>query len=142
MYIKRKNSKRSWSVVASVGVGLILSILLSLAGAMLLTALIDKEAINQLSIDIPLVVIYMIAAFSGSYLSGKIAGENKQYIPLIIGAVYLVLLLSIKFMFFNGAFNNITTGLISILFAVILSNLLVIRTKQKPKNKKMRAHFR
>jgi len=123
------SAKRTVPMAAAVGIvtGVGISIILTAA----LTSLVLNGRIGNNGEVVALFVIRGLSMLIGGLLGGMIAKEKYLQIVGIITLGYLVTLVGIGIVFFDGSFRNLLDGVISVLLGSVTSFLILQRPKRR-----------
>ena len=136
---KANNVRTSASGAGVVAVGAAISLLVSILTAAICAALIASETIGASSAGYCAMIILLTGAFAGSITAGK-GRERRVIFIALTGACYMLLLLALTALFFDGRFQGIGVSALVILSGCILG-LFLTQTRQKrtkPRGSKIR----
>ncbi len=130
MYNKTR-TPASWikTICLCGAASMLLSVLLCmLASALILKGVLPQGAINSLAIG-----ICFISVLAGSLVCAKAIGEKCLPTALAAAAVYILLALMLKGLFFRGGFGQTVFLLPAAAVAAILAGLLGAKRKKRRK---------
>ena len=117
--IKNKRKATGGTVSAGVGIGIAAALTISLLMSLVLTSLAINGSISEDSIGIYIFAIRMISTLLGGLVgTGVTKGRYIPVIGLITGGV-LVVLLGWGIVFYDGRFQNVGSGVISVLIGCV-----------------------
>lgn len=99
-----KEKMKIHKTVKALGLGLVISILATLAGAALCAALISAETIPFAAEVYCSAAIMLVASFAGAKAAIRKVGEKRLITGVLLGAAYLMGLLSMTALFFDGQY--------------------------------------
>lgn len=126
--IKRKIGNHT--IVTAAGIGLAVSLIVSLLLVCIVSTLVLKGAVIPEVAVVAVTCVQGLAAFIGALLAGALSQKKK--INSIVGAVgtFYVTLICGGMLFFNGLSTNAISGLIVIAAGGLLAIFLVTREKR------------
>ena len=125
------------SIPISVVLGSTLSMAITLAGALGIALILEREMIQEAGENYAVIILPALAAFCGGMTATQAAGRNLLPIAMGTGGLYLVLLLCCNALFFDGRFADV--GLRFLTVTAGSSGALLVRMKKnggKPARKK------
>ena len=117
------------NIFACIGIGLLVTILISLMMTIALTSLIQKGKISENG-NAFIFIIRVTATIVGCLLG---SGLSKKSILPVIGAIsagYFIVLLSMGLLFLDGSLNKVWQGILS----VIIGGAIACMVKLKPQS--------
>ena len=108
-------SKVKMSMPLGVGLGGITSLILTILGAVVISAFVGDEIISETSVPGWSVLIRTIAAAVGAAVSAAILKKRLLMVCAITGGGYLLLLLALTALFFGGEYNGFWLGSVLIM---------------------------
>ena len=122
MAAKFKRNGRALSIPAGLGIGLLISLLLTFGGAAALSHLIATEKIGEGAMGYGIMVILAIASAMGAW--GATSFIKKMYLQvcLMAGACYYLTLLAITALFFGGQYQGVgVSGIIIMITSLVMA---------------------
>jgi putative membrane protein (TIGR04086 family) len=110
-----------------------ISMLLAFCLCMLMGIFVSKEILPQGAIPALAIGISLCAAFAGSLLSAKRLGERSMLAALSAAAVYLLLTLALKGLFFRGGFGQAVYLLPAAILGAVIAGFLGAKRKKRRK---------
>lgn len=133
----KKNKRRATgsTVTAGVVIGIASALAISLLMSLTLTSFAINGSISEDSIGIYIFAIRMISTLLGGLIgTGITKGRYIPVIGLITGGI-LVVLLGWGIVFYDGRFQNVGSGVVS----VLIGGVAVVILKLRPTKKRGRA---
>lgn len=129
--IHRKSNRNTKLIGGAVGIGL--AVLLSALLTALLTNMVISGSFQEQNAPVAIFLIRTLSALVGGFVAATIAEGKTLPIIGIVGLGYLVVLIAIGIIFYDGSFNGFLGGLLS----TIIGCALACGIKLKPiKNKR------
>lgn len=101
-----KKSKKSSTIPAGLGLGLLVSMAVTVAAAVVITFLVAGERIGESAIGFGALGALLLGAIAGALTAaGKIEG-HRMIACLLNGAVYFVCLMCCTALFFEGQYQG------------------------------------
>ena len=120
-------------MVTCVGIGTLVSLIISVLLSVVLTSLIGKGSLNENQL-LDVFLIRMIAVLIGGILGAEISNQKPLPVIGVISAAYLLVLLAIGILLFNGSIRNFGISVLSVFAGMI--GALVIKLKPQRIRKK------
>lgn len=111
---KIKNSKTR-NLPAGVFAGLVLSLTVSILGAVILSLLIAGETVGENGVDGGAKVILFLSSALGAWTATALTKGNTLLVSAITAAAYLLALLAMTAMFFGGQYQGVLSSAVCIL---------------------------
>jgi len=127
------------SMPLAIIIGILASIIITIIGMLLCTALINGGSITEHTMSIMCPIIWFLASFAGAVLSSLIAGRQYLVACGVPAVCYFVILFAVSAMFLDGQYETIGWGILSDLLATILAIMLFLK---KGSGKKTKFKFR
>lgn len=128
------------SMPGGIAMGVCFSVVISIAGALIMTAMISNQSMPFESVGMGCVVLIAAAALSGAYLATLLVKRRNLLVCGITGLAYFLILLSVSAMFFGGTYSGVGMGALMVLLGAGGATALSIVLKKKPNwNKRNRA---
>lgn len=106
MVMNKKVTGTASSIPAGVTFGCVISVMISVAGAVIFAKMIDAGLLPEKAIGYSSMVILLISSFAGAWTAyGKIK-RRKAFSCLISGAVYYGILLAMTALIFGGQYQG------------------------------------
>lgn len=118
---KKKVTNTAMSIPAGLGMGLLLSLMMTIAGAAVTALLLNKEVLAESSVGYGAVLTLIISSVAGALLSAKKIKRLRLQMTLVFGACYYVLLLCMTALLFGGQYEG--TGMTAL---VVLGSSIAV----------------
>ena len=112
------------SVPAAIGIGVVISLSISLAGAMLVGYLLMVESIAVSDIGWCGILILAAASFAGAMIAAKAVKGKRLPVCLGVGVGYFAALLGTTALFFGGQYQGVVSTAITVFLASTASGFL------------------
>ena len=136
MTFKKLTADGSAVIPLGLGIGLLVSILFTVAGAAICAWLISSERIGEESIGLLAAVIVILAAAVGAFSASLTVKKMRLQICLLSGVCYFLVLLATTALFFGGQFKGIGIGLIAVSAGCVPIAFLPIKNGRAGKRKR------
>lgn len=130
------------SAVKGIGIGALVSVLVTLFLSSVAAFLIGAEKIPVSVMDYSVMVIIFASAVTGSTVGTGKASRKRLYISLLIAASYLVLLLSVTAAFFEGQYHGVGVTALVIGSGSIIAVLIGKNGGNKPQKRRSKMKHR
>lgn len=94
------------SLPVGIGIGLLVSLVITMIGAALTAYMVDKQIIPQDALGYGCVVTLLMSACCGALVSVKRVKRLRMQVCMISGACYYIMLLGITALFFGGQYEG------------------------------------
>ncbi len=130
MVSNRKVSGRAMSMPAGIGAGVIVSVVLTLVGAVVVALLLNGQQIEQNQIGYGSMVTLLVSSAVGALIACEMIKHRYLMVCLISGGGYYAALLAITAMFFGGQYQGMGVTLLVVLAGSISVGLMKARPKK------------
>ncbi|MBE6934646.1 MAG: TIGR04086 family membrane protein [Ruminococcaceae bacterium] len=117
MRFQRKVSGKGMGIPSSLGLALVVSVAITLLGAMIIAALIASGKIGEGAMQYGVMGVLAISAASGAWVASAIAKRLRLQMCMIAGGCYYLVLLAMTALFFGGRYQGVILHAIIILIA-------------------------
>jgi putative membrane protein (TIGR04086 family) len=131
-------SIRLKSMPRAIAIGLVVSIVITFIGAAIGAWLLSSENVGETSIGHIAVVILLLSSIAGAFMSAGIAKEKRLPVCVLTGAAYLLSLLAITSLFFEGSYSGVGECALVILAGAISAALLGLKRRNSAQKNKRR----
>ena len=131
MFGKAKNKMGKSSNIISLGMGLVCTGLITLVGGILATILIYTECLTETKMGLAAVITVCMAALGGAIVTAKKVGERRMIFCLANGALYFLLLISVNWLCYDGAFRGVLGSALTIIGCSVVASMLATRQKRQ-----------
>ena len=106
MTVNKRVTNTAVAMPRGVALGAVLSLLVTLAGAMIVAALVNRETIEESAIGYGAMVILLLASLSGTWLAVNRVKRQRMIVCGLTGAAYYLSLLACTALFFGGQYTG------------------------------------
>ncbi len=138
----RKVTGTASSMAGGLAIGEMVSLLVTMVGAILAGNLVGKEMIPQQSIGYCAMVILVLASASGTLMAVKRIKRRRLFVCGIMGLIYYGSLLAITALFFGGQYQGMGVTALLVCGGCGTVALAGARSKRGGRNRKRRKIFR
>lgn len=139
MYGKKKVKGAAMSLPAGLGVGLLISLVITVAGAAITAWLIASEKIGEGSSGYAVMLILALAAGLGALGAVYFVKKQRLQVCMLTGVSYYLSLLAMTALFFGGQYQGMGVSAIVVLGICTLIAFLPTKNGQ-PRGKRKRAY--
>lgn len=126
----RVNQKET-SMAVSLLTGFAISWILTTIATIIITILVFGERLGEDAIQPAAVITMMVATFISSVLAGKMQSNKRLLICLAGGVVYYASLVGCNALFYDGEYNGLLGGLLTITGCSLVAGLVITRQKRQ-----------
>ena len=116
---KQAMKKKELSMPAGIGIGAGVGLVITLIGGIMLTFLLTGEKLSVESMGYGTMVIQFVGALLGSITATLCYKQRKMIVSLITAGVYLLVLMGINALFFDGQYERMGGSLLVVAIAGI-----------------------
>lgn len=127
--MNRKVTGRAISMPAGIAAGIGVSLGMTLAGALLLGLLIDRETVSVNSIGYGSMVILLTSSMLGALIANSLIKHRALLVCVVSGAGYYLSLLAMTALFFGGQYQGMGVTLTLVLAGAVAAALLSVKRK-------------
>lgn len=120
------------SVTVALLLGSIVSLIVTIIGAVILSKLMDAEMIQESSVGYAVPLILIAASYLGCRIGAGKYKRKGMMISMVVAGIYLTVLMSINALFFEAQFNGVGVTLLVILCGF---GLAALPKKEKRRSK-------
>lgn len=131
---KHTSSAVKHSAIYAIGIGAVISVVISIALTALLTSFVINRSIGESNTSIYIFLIRSISVFLGSILGAAIGKEKYLQTIGCITLCYLVVLLSLGITLYDGSFQHFGSGIISSIIGGLVAYLIQMRPRGNRKH--------
>ena len=115
-----KSMKSRGSITAAVMLGVVMSIFVTMIATVAVSAMIHREVLPETAVVYGVVVILLASSYVGAKTGCRKAKNKRLMVSTLSGLCYLLVLMTITAVLFEGKYNGIgVTGLIVLCGAAI-----------------------
>lgn len=123
------------SIPKGIGVGLAASIASTIVGSVIAAWLIGTEKIGEGSIGYITMVLLLLSSITGAVVSFGIIKQKRLPVCLFAGGTYVLSLLAINALFFQGTYSGVGESALVILAGVMSVAVLGLKSDKKIKRR-------
>jgi len=141
MGIKKKTSaKTAASLPVGIGLGVLVSFIVTLIGAGAVTHLVATEAMEENSIGYGVIGVLLIASMIGAWFAASQTKRLRLQVCLLEGVGYFLALIATTALFFGGQYQGVWASGITILLGCMIMAIVPMfgQRKMKVKNRAYR----
>lgn len=124
MHMNQKLFGRALGIPAGVGLGALISLLITLVGAALVSYLIAAEKIGEGTIGFSALIILSVAAAIGAWCAVSVVKRLRLQVSMMSGGSYYLILLALTALFFGGQYEGMGVSALIILAGCALVALI------------------
>ena len=132
-----KRNQQLLNIPISLAIGLLTALMITGLGAIFSSSMIHNGSLDESTYGTVTFIIWLLASFAGSFVSGLIHKEKSWIVSLLSVAAYLFLMLSVSIVFFEGNLQKIGQGILAITIGYT-PTLLLNSMKSRKQNVKVR----
>ena len=132
----KKVSGAAMTIPAGLGIGLLVSMVITLAGAAAASHLVASEKIGEGSIGFAAMIILALASVMGAWCAISLVKRQRLQVCMMAGGCYYLTLLAITALLFGGQYQGMGVTAIVIAVGCSLVALLPNKIGSKIKTKK------
>ncbi|MBQ7415635.1 MAG: hypothetical protein IJW14_01195 [Oscillospiraceae bacterium] len=142
MVVNRKVTGKAMSMPAGLVIGWIVSMVLTILGALAIALLILSEKLGVEAIGYGAIVTLILAAATGAWLAAMLIKRRWMIVCLGTGGIYYLTLLAITALFFGGQYQGIGVTALAILSGSGAVGFLGLKGENTGRKKSKKYHFR
>ena len=116
--------------------GIIAALIMSFTSIIALTSLVRNHNFLESSLELSVFLVRMVAVLLGVLIGTGLIKERCIVVAGIVAAGYLVLLLALGILIYDGSFENFGTGVLSTVIGSVLGGLIRLKLQNKPSRSK------
>jgi putative membrane protein (TIGR04086 family) len=128
---KGRTDNKDRTIVRSLAYGIPVCLGVTLGGVILTAALVNAQRIPWEATAYWIMGITILAAFTGSIVSAKLAGKKMMIVSAATGIGYFLILLGCNALLLDGQYDGVGETLLLILGTCICTALLTVHKKGK-----------
>ena len=127
--MKRKQSKAT-SVPITIGVGLLLSLIITVLAAVLIAMMVISERMEPGHIYFGSAATLLLASFIGALYVVLMMGEKKLLFSMVTGGAYFLVQVCVSMLFFDGMIANVWQALILVIGGSFSAGIIKMNSKK------------
>lgn len=132
---RKTSAKTAAALPVGIGLGVLISIVITLIGAAGITQLVTAEKMEENSIGYVIIAVLLIASMIGAWVAADQTKRLRLQVCLLEGAGYFLSLLATTALFFGGQYQGVWATGITILLGCTLMAFLPSLGRRKVKIK-------
>ena len=137
----KRNQRNTASVPITIGLGLLLSLVITVLAAVWIAMMVLGERMEPGHIYFGSAATLLLASFIGALYVVLTMGEKRLLFSAISGGVYLIVLGCMTILFFDGMFVNVWQALILVIGGSVSAGIIKMNSK-KTSYRNRRKHIR
>lgn len=133
----KANSGQTVKPIVAVGIGVLISIIVTMVSSAVAALLITKGSIQYETIQRIIWLIQFSSGAIGCLISTILAGNKPAIISAVCAAAYITLLLAGNIVFIKGKMDGVLSGILAVLCGACIPILLRMTSK---KNRGVKRH--
>ena len=142
MAVNKKVTGKSRPMVAGIGIGLAVSMFLTMIGAALVANLILSGKMGEEGIGYGATATLLLSSAAGAWLAAILIKRRWMLVCLGAGGIYYLMLLAITAMFFGGQYQGMGVTALLVLGGSGAMGLLGVRGEKTPHKRTQKYRFR
>ena len=131
---KNKLSGKTMGIPGGLAIGTLLSIVITISGAMIIAALLNTEKVGEGSTGFLTMIIHGISSISGAWAAMALVKRLRLQICILTGVCYYLILLGMTALFFDGQYSGL--GLTALIVLLGCGFVAFFPTKNRIRGKK------
>lgn len=140
MYAKKKVTGAAMGIPAGLGLGILISLVITLAGAAVTAWLMTTEAMGEESTGYAAMIILALASGAGALSAVHLIKRLRLQMCLLSGACYYLTLLAMTALLFGGQYQGM--GVSAIVILAVCALIAFIPSKNRQTGKKRNRAYR
>lgn len=129
--INNNVSGKSYSVPAGLMRGVGVSLLMTLAGAVVLATLVDKEMLAWQDAGYGMIIMFISASYLGAKVSADKIKRQRLLVSLMFAVEYIGILMATTALFFGGQYDGAGVTSLLVLCGSLLSAIVCSGDKRR-----------
>lgn len=136
----KRNQSKANSVPITIGVGLVLSLIITVLAAVLIAMMVISERMEPGHIYFGSAATLLLASFIGALYVVLMMGEKKLLFSMVTGGAYFLVLVCVSMLFFDGMIANVWQALILVIGGSFSAGIIKMNSK-KTSYRKWKKHL-
>lgn len=136
----KRNQSKATSVPITIGVGLVLSLIITVLAAVLIAMMVISERMEPGHIYFGSAATMLLASFIGALYVVLMMGEKKLLFSMVTGGAYFLVLVCVSMLFFDGMIANVWQALILVIGGSFSAGIIKMNSK-KTSYRKWKKHL-
>lgn len=142
MGLKKRSAGRAMSMPMGIGLGILIGMIIMIAGSVLLTFLIMDEHMDENGYGFGIMVLHFVASLISALFAMVQIKHRKLLVCGLTVLGYFLSLMAVCSLFFGGEFTGMGTTAILVLAGGVAAAIAGLREKNTDKRKYKMASFR
>jgi len=135
MSVKQKSGGRASAVPGGIALGVSAALVITILGAVILTALVAGERIALDAFGYGVMVVQFLSALVGAVIAMLKIKHRKMQVCLLTGLAYYLVLLAMNALFFGGQYEGAITSALLILLGSGVAAIVGTRERNTAKRR-------
>lgn len=136
--ITKRKTVEAMGLGKSAAAGSVVSMIVSLLISMVITTMLNTEKMTDTGMGYAVMVMLLLASYSGAYTACKIRNEQRLISGLLTGAMYFMILAGITVLLFEGRFYGAGESVLLIACGSLLAAMWTSRRIRSNKGRKFK----
>ena len=136
----KRNQSKATSVPITIGVGLVLSLIITVLAAVLIAMMVISERMEPGHIYFGSAATLLLASFIGALYVVLMMGEKKLLFSMVTGGAYFLVQVCVSMLFFDGMIANVWQALILVIGGSFSAGIIKMNSK-KTSYRKWKKHL-
>ena len=136
----KRNQSKATSVPITIGVGLLLSLIITVLAAVLIAMMVISERMEPGHIYFGSAATLLLASFIGALYVVLMMGEKKLLFSMVTGVAYFLVQVCVSMLFFDGMIANAWQALILVIGGSFSAGIIKMNSK-KTSYRKWKKHL-
>lgn len=126
----KRNQSKATSVPITIGVGLLLSLIITVLAAVLIAMMVISERMEPGHIYFGSAATLLLASFIGALYVVLMMGEKKLLFSMVTGVAYFLVQICVSMLFFDGMIANVWQALILVIGGSFSAGIIKMNSKK------------
>lgn len=126
----KRNQSKATSVPITIGVGLLLSLIITVLAAVLIAMMVISERMEPGHIYFGSAATLLLASFIGALYVVLMMGEKKLLFSMVTGVAYFLVQVCVSMLFFDGMIANVWQALILVIGGSFSAGIIKMNSKK------------
>ena len=126
----KRNQSKATSVPITIGVGLVLSLIITVLAAVLIAMMVISERMEPGHIYFGSAATLLLASFIGALYVVLMMGEKKLLFSMVTGVAYFLVQVCVSMLFFDGMIANAWQALILVIGGSFSAGIIKMNSKK------------
>ena len=126
----KRNQSKATSVPITIGVGLLLSLIITVLAAVLIAMMVISERMEPGHIYFGSAATLLLASYIGALYVVLMMGEKKLLFSMVTGVAYFLVQVCVSMLFFDGMIANVWQALILVIGGSFSAGIIKMNSKK------------